>query len=245
VSAFLAGVTTPDRQLLDAAAGGTGDAAARLLDRASQQSVALGRLAAEADRVRSSLAAEVAAAYAAQDAARAVLAQARAAYASAQADARIQQVLATRQAQLDALSTRVTLAVAVDAGPRGRAALDRQRSVLASLQAAGGAYPAGWRPTGQVITGESSWYGPGFAGNPTASGAPYDPEQLTCAMLAVPLGTVVHVTNLADGRAVNLLVNDRGPYADGRVIDSSHAGAVALGFSGVTQVRIEVLATSP
>jgi S1-C subfamily serine protease len=50
-------------------------------------------------------------------------------------------------------------------------------------------------------------------------------------MLAVPLGTVVHVTNLANGRVVNLLVNDRGPYAVGRVVDASHAGAVALGFA--------------
>jgi rare lipoprotein A len=243
VSAFLAGLQSPTERLLDAAAQRTGTDAATLLDQATAQATALGRLAEQADRLRASLQRTAAVAYAAQDRARALLERAQAAYAAERADALVRQQLAARQAQLDALSTKVTLAVAVDAGPRGRAALSGQQGVLAVLRAAGAGYPAGYAPTGQALVGESSWYGPGFAGNPTASGAPYDPEQLTCAMLAVPLGTVVHVTNLANGRAVNMLVNDRGPYAGGRIIDSSHAGAVALGFSGVARVRIEVLAS--
>ncbi|MFL6137505.1 MAG: septal ring lytic transglycosylase RlpA family protein [Frankiaceae bacterium] len=246
VSAFLAGLQSPTQQLLDAAASRTGGDAADLLGQATRQATALRRLAEEADRLRASLQRRAAQAYAAQDRARALLERAQAAYAVNQAAERagalVRRQLAARRAQLDALSEQVTLAVAVDAGPRGRAALSGQRGVLAVLQAAGAGYPAGYAPTGQALVGESSWYGPGFAGNPTASGAPYDPEQLTCAMLAVPLGTVVHVTDPATGRAVNMLVNDRGPYADGRIIDSSHAGAVALGFSGVARVRVEVLA---
>jgi rare lipoprotein A len=93
-----------------------------------------------------------------------------------------------------------------------------------------------------VFTGEASWYGPGFVGRPTASGAPYDPERFTAAMLLVPLGTVVRVST-ADGRAVTVLVNDRGPYAGGsdRILDMSAAGARVLGYTGVKQVRIEVL----
>ena len=59
-------------------------------------------------------------------------------------------------------------------------------------------------------------------------------------MLAVPLGTVVRVTT-ADGKAVNVLVNDRGPYVGGRIIDMSAAGARMLGYSGVKQVTVEVL----
>ena len=241
-------MTPPDQRLLQAAAGQTGSSAGRLLDQATRQAGALAGLQRQADRLRASLRAAAAKAYRAQDTARALLTQLAAAYAArAERDrqarqARVEQdALAAREAQLDAMSARATLAVAVDAGPRGQAALSRQ-PLLVRLRAAGGGYPAGYAPTGQVITGESSWYGPGFAGNPTASGAPFDPEQLTCAMLAVPLGTVVRVTNLANDRSVDLLVNDRGPYAGGRVIDASHAGAVALGFSGVAQVRIEVLA---
>jgi rare lipoprotein A len=242
-------VAPPDRRLLDSAAADTGSSATRLFDQATRQADMLAALQRQADRLRARYQGVAAAAYAAQDRARALLGQAQAAYAAAEADARLraqaaaeQRALAARAAQLDALSTQVTLAVAVDGGDRGRAALGAQQPLLARLRAAGSGYPAGYAPTGQVITGESSWYGPGFAGNPTASGAPYDPEQLTCAMLAVPLGTVVRVTALSTGRSVDLLVNDRGPYADGRVIDVSHAGAGALGFSGVAQVRIEVLA---
>jgi rare lipoprotein A len=246
VGAFLAEVRTPDQQLLDNAAGSSGRSAARLFDQAARQAGTLSGLQRQADRLRASLQRAAAGAYAAQDRARQLLAQAQGAYAAArlragQAAAE-QAALAARAAQLDALSSQVTLAVAVDGGDRGRAALGAQQPLLARLRAAGAGYPAGYAATGQVITGESSWYGPGFAGNPTASGAPYDPEQLTCAMLAVPLGTVVRVTAPATGRSVDLLVNDRGPYADGRVVDVSHAGADALGFSGVAQVRIEVLA---
>jgi rare lipoprotein A len=114
--------------------------------------------------------------------------------------------------------------------------------LLDTLVAAGPNYPAGYHPTGQTMTGVSSWYGPGFVGRSTASGTPYDPELLTCAMLSVPLGTVIRVTNLANNAAADVMVTDRGPYVGNRVIDLSHAAAVAIGNSGLATVRIEILA---
>jgi rare lipoprotein A len=123
---------------------------------------------------------------------------------------------------------------------RARRALDREGPVVALLEASGSAYPSGYSPTGQVLVGQASWYGPGFVGNPTASGSPYDPERLTCAHKTLPLGTVIRVSRA--GLAVSCLVNDRGPYVGDRVLDMSRAGSRALGYSGVATVTIEVLA---
>jgi hypothetical protein len=132
---------------------------------------------------------------------------------------------------------------AVDALPDGTrpdASAAAQAAVLRVLEATPpGALPAGYQPTGQVLEGESSWYGPGFIGSPTSSGVPYDPEKLTCAMLAVPLGTVVRVTTLA-GASVTLLVNDHGPYVGDRIMDVSMRANRILNL-GLGQVRIEVL----
>jgi rare lipoprotein A len=75
----------------------------------------------------------------------------------------------------------------------------------------------------------ASWYGPGFDGRPTASGAIYDMEGWTVASPDLPLGSLLVVANGA--ARVLLLVNDRGPYVDGRVLDLSHAAAAALGMS--------------
>ncbi len=91
--------------------------------------------------------------------------------------------------------------------------------------------------------GEASWYGgagDGFAGKPTASGEIFDPARLTCAHRTLPLGTYVEVENLASGRKVVLRVNDRGPFARGRILDASRGGAQALGFlgQGVARVRL-------
>src|SRR5207245_4926786 len=89
-----------------------------------------------------------------------------------------------------------------------------------------GGIPRGLKRTGQVITGPASWYGPGFDGRPTASGAIYDQEGWTCASKELPLGTLLLVSE--NGRQVLLLVNDRGPYVDGWILDLSHAAATAL-----------------
>ena len=95
------------------------------------------------------------------------------------------------------------------------------------------------------VTGIASWYGPGFNGHRTSSGAVYDQEDLTAASTLFPLGTHLLVTNLANGRAVELTVNDHGPYVEGRQIDLSHKAAHVLGMigPGTAHVRMDVLAT--
>ena len=100
------------------------------------------------------------------------------------------------------------------------------------------AIPPGIRPTGEVIAGTASWYGPGFDGRPTASGAIYDMEAWTCAHRTLPFGTLLLVS--AHGRQVLVVVNDRGPYHADWVLDLSHAAAVALGQS-LGPVSAEVL----
>src|SRR5262245_18636559 len=85
---------------------------------------------------------------------------------------------------------------------------------------------------GGVQTGIASWYGPGFHGRRTANGEVYDQHDLTAAHPSLPLGTRVMVTNLTNGRAVDVRVNDRGPYVGGRVIDLSYAAARAVDMVG-------------
>lgn len=91
--------------------------------------------------------------------------------------------------------------------------------------------------------GVASWYGPGFHGKYTSSGTVYDQYQLTAAHPNLPLGTRVRVTNLDNGKSVDVLVNDRGPFARGRVIDLSYAAAHAIGMvgPGTANVAIHVL----
>lgn len=90
--------------------------------------------------------------------------------------------------------------------------------------------------------GTASWYGEFFQGRTTASGEPYDMNDLTAAHPSLPLGTRVRVTNLRNGRAVILRVNDRGPVVDGRIIDVSYGAAQILGMSGtgVQRVRLDL-----
>src|SRR5205814_5187831 len=97
--------------------------------------------------------------------------------------------------------------------------------------------------TNGVQVGVASWYGPGFHGNRTANGEIYDQYELTAAHPSLPLGTRVMVTNLENGRAVQVRVNDRGPFVDGRAIDLSYAAARTIGMvgPGTVRVRIEVL----
>ena len=91
--------------------------------------------------------------------------------------------------------------------------------------------------------GVASWYGPGFDGHPTASGEIYDQEDLTAASATLPLGTEVMVTNLDNGRSVELRINDRGPFVKGREIDLSHRAARILGIvrPGTARVRVDVI----
>ena len=94
-----------------------------------------------------------------------------------------------------------------------------------------------------VQYGVASWYGGEFHGRPTSSGEVYDMNQLTCAHNTLPLGTIVMVTNLENGRSVELKVNDRGPFVKERIVDVSYAAAQMLGMwaKGTAPVKVEVL----
>jgi len=94
--------------------------------------------------------------------------------------------------------------------------------------------------------GAASWYGRAFHGRRTASGERFDMHAMTAAHPTLPLATLVRVTNLANGRSIAVRINDRGPFARGRIIDLSQAGARALGFEahGTARVRVTVIAPS-
>lgn len=104
-----------------------------------------------------------------------------------------------------------------------------------------------YRPTESYSldeTGISSWYGPGFHGGRTANGEKFDANELTAAHRTLQLPCLVRVTNLENGRSLIVRVNDRGPFARGRIIDVSKRAADLLGFlgKGTAKVRVQVLA---
>jgi rare lipoprotein A len=92
-------------------------------------------------------------------------------------------------------------------------------------------------------TGIASWYGPGFHGKATASGDIYNQDDMTAAHQTLPLGSKVMVTNMENGRSAEVLVNDRGPFAKGRIIDLSYAAAQSIDMvgPGTALVRVDVL----
>jgi len=109
-----------------------------------------------------------------------------------------------------------------------------------SAQTVPGAEPVRTRPTGHAERGMASWYGPNFHGRRTANGETYDMHGLTAAHRTLPFGTWVRVTNLDNGRSVDLRINDRGPFAKGRVIDVSYAAAERLEMVGPGTARVEI-----
>ena len=92
-------------------------------------------------------------------------------------------------------------------------------------------------------TGIASWYGPGFHGKTAANGEIYDQNELTAAHQTLPLGTRVMVTNLENGNSTEVTVNDRGPFAKGRIIDLSYAAAQSIDMigPGTALVRVDVI----
>ncbi len=102
-------------------------------------------------------------------------------------------------------------------------------------------------PIGFVERGVASWYGPGFHGNKTANGERYNMHKLTAAHRTLPFGSIVVVHSLTSGRHVTVRINDRGPFAKGRVLDLSLAGAQTMGMmgNGTDQVEIRVISYSP
>lgn len=92
--------------------------------------------------------------------------------------------------------------------------------------------------------GEASWYGPGFHGHETASGEIFDQKKMTAAHPSLPMGTKATVTNLDNGKKVDVIINDRGPAAkEDRAIDLSSGAANKLDMKhdGTTQVKIETI----
>lgn len=92
-------------------------------------------------------------------------------------------------------------------------------------------------------TGYASWYGGKFHGRRTANGEVFDTNKLTAAHKSLPFGTVVEVKNLRNGATVQVRINDRGPFVEGRIIDLSRAAAERLDMlgSGVTPVSLTVV----
>ncbi len=91
------------------------------------------------------------------------------------------------------------------------------------------------------FSGLASFYSKDYSG-PTASGEQYDPRQFTAAHRTLPFGTLLTLTDLSNGRRVTVVVNDRGPFVDGRVLDLSQAAAKALqvGSRGIAKVTAQV-----
>ncbi|WP_295451220.1 septal ring lytic transglycosylase RlpA family protein [uncultured Thiodictyon sp.] len=97
--------------------------------------------------------------------------------------------------------------------------------------------------SGASQAGKASYYADSFNGRRTASGARYDRNALSAAHRTLPLGTQVRVTDVGSGDSVVVQINDRGPFARGRVIDLSRAAASEIGLTrkGVAEVRLDVL----
>jgi len=149
-------------------------------------------------------------------------------------------------------------------GPR-RAAPDRRsqpgprRRGAGSIPLGGGYAKVGkpyriglrwYRPridTGYDRTGMASWYGTAFHGKKTANGEYFDMNRLTAAHPTLPLPSFVRVTNLANNRTIVVRINDRGPYARGRIIDLSRETARQLGFEhlGTARVRVRWIGKAP
>ena len=98
-------------------------------------------------------------------------------------------------------------------------------------------------PVGYIERGMASWYGPGFHGNKTANGERYDMHKLTAAHRTLPLGSIAVVRSATTGKEVTVRINDRGPFAKGRVLDLSYAGAQTLGMvgHGTDQIELRVI----
>lgn len=108
-----------------------------------------------------------------------------------------------------------------------------------------------WIPKGQAEfdvgikdRGVASWYGEQFHGRQAANGELFDMEALTAAHRTMPLGSIVRVVNLANGKHLHVRITDRGPYVNGRILDLSRAAAMQLGMEhgGLAHVQVEIVA---
>jgi rare lipoprotein A len=112
-----------------------------------------------------------------------------------------------------------------------------------SLQGAPGQTQDKPKSPAKAQVGKASWYGRIFQHHTTASGEPYDMNDLTAAHRTLPMGSWVKVTDLKTDRSVVVRINDRGPVTRNRIIDLSYSAAKILGMHGVDRVRLDVLQT--
>ena len=156
---------------------------------------------------------------------------------------------ATARTQLDTAITRARAVLAhVNANIQTLLAGERKRRAQladthgdgSSTSATGSGGSGGSPPPSNVFYGDSTWYGPGFAGHRTADGEIFNPNALTCASPWLPFNTQLRVTNLATGLSVQVRVNDRGPFGRG-VLDLSAHAAQIVHLSGWQRVRIQIL----
>jgi rare lipoprotein A len=131
-------------------------------------------------------------------------------------------------------------------GPNNSEASSSQTSPISTVKPKGRNQASRNQP---YQIGTASWYGEYFDGKPTASGEDYNMYDMTAAHPTLPLGSYVRVTNLRNGRAVVVKVNDRGPIVEGRIIDVSYGAAQVLQFQdhGLQRVRLDLVkkGTSP
>ena len=185
---------------------------------------------------------------------RTIQVQEQAQQAAVQQAATAAQEAATARAQLDSAIARARAVLAnVNANIQTLLAGERKRRTQLAATHGDGSNPSsstgsggsggsgsGSPPPSNVFYGESTWYGPGFAGHRTADGEIFNPNALTCASPWLPFNTQLRVTNLATGLSVQVRVNDRGPFGRG-VLDLSAHAAQIVHLSGWQRVRIQIL----
>ncbi len=183
---------------------------------------------------------------------RTIQAQEQAQQAAVQQAATATQEAATARTQLDtAIAGARAVLVHVNASIQTLLAGERKRRTQLAVthgdgggsgggSAGSGGSGGGSQPPANVFYGDSTWYGPGFAGHRTADGEIFNPNALTCASPWLPFNTQLRVTNLATGLSVQVRVNDRGPFGRG-VLDLSAHAAQIVHLSGWQRVRIQIL----
>ena len=128
-----------------------------------------------------------------------------------------------------------------------KSGIESWRGGIATILAAAVLLSTGTATAGSYDrVGEASWYGKRYQGRTTASGESFDMNELTAAHRRLAFGTLVRVTNLTNQRSLVVRINDRGPYARGRIIDVSRRAAALLGFQrlGVARVRVQTVQTA-
>ena len=130
---------------------------------------------------------------------------------------------------LPALSILIGLAVQANADPR----IDQDTAAALTVAT---------HPAVVEQEGVASWYGRHWRGRKTASGRVFDERRLTAASLTLPLNTRARVTNLQNGRSIDVVVNDRGPYVAGRILDLSRKAARVLGITQAALANVAVAA---